>query len=210
MAEMDGEPRSPDHELLNQPPLKRKSDIVDAAEGEVDRTVKHYKPDSPPLEVLGSDADQVERINDESASQNGNVAEEKAKSVLSAADKGKGKMVLADEEDSDDAVGRKDSSDDEDGSSEDSDESVQGGDGDDDDSDFSDDPLTEVDLDNILPVRIRRRNPVMPGAYLVGDRESDDEDDDSDDGGDDELDDDGDDQEELAEDESKNVGTSEK
>ncbi|KAK1259599.1 hypothetical protein QJS04_geneDACA015381 [Acorus gramineus] len=40
-------------------------------------------------------------------------------------------------------------------------------DGDFEESDSSDDPLAEVDLDNILPSRTRRRPPVHPGAYIV-------------------------------------------
>ena len=37
-----------------------------------------------------------------------------------------------------------------------------------DESDFADDPLAEVDLDNILPSRTRRKI-INPGAYLATD-----------------------------------------
>jgi len=47
-------------------------------------------------------------------------------------------------------------------------------------SDLSDDPLAEVDLDNILPSRTRRRT-VQPGVYIANDlRNNDDDSDDSD------------------------------
>ncbi|TQD89692.1 hypothetical protein C1H46_024827 [Malus baccata] len=50
------------------------------------------------------------------------------------------------------------------------------------DSDLSDDPLAEVDLDNILPSRTRRRQ-VQPGVYIANDigNEEEDDSDDSDD-----------------------------
>jgi hypothetical protein len=77
-------------------------------------------------------------------------------------DKGKGKMIMEEEEDS----------------SDDSDAAcVASGS----DSDYSDDPLMEVDLNNILPSRTRRWAPPVPGAYLVPPDQDDDEDDDDDD-----------------------------
>ncbi|KAF3323597.1 hypothetical protein FCM35_KLT12328 [Carex littledalei] len=77
-------------------------------------------------------------------------------------DKGKGKMIMVEEEDS----------------SDDSNVAcVASGS----DSDYSDDPLMEVDLNNILPSRTRRWAPPVPGAYLVPPDQDDDEDDDDDD-----------------------------
>lgn len=91
-------------------------------------------------------------------------------------DKGKGKMIVEEEEED---------------SSDDSDEAcVASGS----DSDYSDDPLMEVDLNNILPSRTRRWAPSVPGAYLVPLDQDDDEDDDDDDVSDDGVDDDDDDE----------------
>ncbi|MFS8011573.1 hypothetical protein Hanom_Chr14g01310691 [Helianthus anomalus] len=67
-------------------------------------------------------------------------------------DKGKGKMIEESEEEDDD------DSDDEDGGG------ASESDGDD---DFSDDPLAEVDLDNILPSRTRRRT-ASRGVQISG------------------------------------------
>ncbi|GLT76432.1 hypothetical protein SLA2020_480900 [Shorea laevis] len=70
----------------------------------------------------------------------------------------KGKGILIEEEgDSDD--------DDDDNDDDDSSDSEEESDG---DSDLSDDPLAEVDLDNILPSRTRRRV-VQPGVYIAND-----------------------------------------
>ncbi|KAM1129935.1 hypothetical protein ACFX19_045350 [Malus domestica] len=79
-------------------------------------------------------------------------------------DKGKGKLVEEDDDDSDD------------------DSSDGGSEFEDGDSDLSDDPLAEVDLDNILPSRTRRRQ-VQPGVYIANDigNEEEDDSDDSDD-----------------------------
>jgi len=87
-----------------------------------------------------------------------------------ALDKGKGKMVVEEEEESSDS----------DSDSDESDGVIDGAGEDGDDSDFCDDPLAEVDLENILPSRTRRRAPQQPGAYLVNDQDGDDEDDDHD------------------------------
>ncbi|KAK7336139.1 hypothetical protein VNO77_16672 [Canavalia gladiata] len=82
-------------------------------------------------------------------------------------DKGKGKLI--EEEDDDDS---------------DDDDSDDDGSGSGDDSDFSDDPLAEVDLNNILPSRTRRRT-AHSGVHIAGDTgnaggEDDDDSDDSD------------------------------
>ncbi|XP_010556318.1 PREDICTED: histone H2A.Z-specific chaperone CHZ1-like isoform X3 [Tarenaya hassleriana] len=80
----------------------------------------------------------------------------------------------------------------------DSDENDEEGDDEDADSDLSDDPLAEVDLDNILPSRTRRRA-MQPGLYISGEianhDDNDDDDDDDDDDEDDEDDDDSEDSE---------------
>ncbi|KAK4757128.1 hypothetical protein SAY87_007255 [Trapa incisa] len=68
----------------------------------------------------------------------------KGKGILKD-NKGKGKLILDDEDSDVDETDDKDSSD--------SDGDVRSGS----DSDWSDDPLAEVDLDNILPSRTRRR-----------------------------------------------------
>ncbi|CAN0870169.1 hypothetical protein LINGRAHAP2_LOCUS9448 [Linum grandiflorum] len=86
--------------------------------------------------------------------------------------KGKGIMIEEEEEedeDDDDDDSDDDSSDDEDGS-----ENVGG-----DDSELEDDPLAEVDLDNILPSRTRRRG-VQPGSYIPNEPMIEDDSDDSD------------------------------
>ncbi|KAI4350454.1 hypothetical protein L6164_004909 [Bauhinia variegata] len=79
-------------------------------------------------------------------------------------DKGKGKLIEEEDEDEDDS-GDDDSNDD---------GVVSDG-----DSDLSDDPLAEVDLNNILPSRTRRRT-INTGVYIANDLPND-EDDDSDD-----------------------------
>ncbi|KAJ8752326.1 hypothetical protein K2173_003962 [Erythroxylum novogranatense] len=76
----------------------------------------------------------------------------------------KGKGIMIEELDTDD--------DDEEDDDEDDDSSDDG-------SELEDDPLAEVDLDNILPSRTRRRS-VHPGVYLANDFPSNEEDDDSD------------------------------
>lgn len=93
-------------------------------------------------------------------------ADRKGKGVMRDA-KGKGKLI-AEEEDEDDEDSDDDSSD-------------GGSELEDVDSDLSDDPLAEVDLDNILPSRTRRKQ-VQSGVYIANDVVgNDNEDDDSDD-----------------------------
>ncbi|XP_057542931.1 histone H2A.Z-specific chaperone CHZ1-like [Amaranthus tricolor] len=71
--------------------------------------------------------------------------------------KGKGILIEEDDEDDDDDDSDSDSDSDDSIAAELSDE-----------SDFADDPLAEVDLDNILPSRTRRKI-INPGAYLATD-----------------------------------------
>lgn len=84
------------------------------------------------------------------------VEDRKGKGIVKD-DKGKGKLIEEDDDDDDE-----DSSD---GGSELGSE----------ESDLSDDPLAEVDLDNILPSRTRRRT-VHPGVYFAKDLGNDDDD----------------------------------
>lgn len=78
------------------------------------------------------------------------VVDRKGKGIMKE-DKGKGKLIEEEEEDD---------SDDDDSS--DGDGELDG------DSDLSDDSLAEVDLDNILPSRTRRRV-INPNVYLAND-----------------------------------------
>ncbi|KAA8548278.1 hypothetical protein F0562_004461 [Nyssa sinensis] len=88
------------------------------------------------------DEDDEDEDDDEHSNGNAEI-DRKGKGILRE-DKGKGKLI---EESDDSSVG------------------VSESDG---DSDLSDDPLAEVDLDNILPSRTRRRA-VQPGIYLSND-----------------------------------------
>ncbi|GFP92424.1 hypothetical protein PHJA_001386600 [Phtheirospermum japonicum] len=91
---------------------------------------------------------------DEDVTEEPKIVDRKGKGIM-IDDKGKGKML----EDSED-----DDSDDDDGSSDDSDSDFSDGL---DESDLEDDPLAEVDLDNILPSRTRRRQ-VQSGVRIGG------------------------------------------
>ncbi|KAK7290547.1 hypothetical protein RIF29_05047 [Crotalaria pallida] len=100
------------------------------------------------------------------------VVDRKGKGVMRD-DKGKGKLIEGEEDDSDD---------DDDDDDSDDDDSIGGISGD--ESDFSDDPLAEVDLNNILPSRTRRRAAHPGGVHIADDRGNADvagDDDDSDD-----------------------------
>ncbi|KAL5215674.1 hypothetical protein ABZP36_007075 [Zizania latifolia] len=118
-------------------------------------------PLDPPAKAARPDADE------EAAA----AVEAKARAAV----KGKGKMVVEEEEDGGDEKSSNDEDDDED--------EVEGGerrDGDDSDDGFCEDPLTEVDLNSILPSRTRRRAPPQPGAYLVRLEEAAEDDEDAD------------------------------
>ncbi|KAJ7976284.1 transcription initiation factor TFIID subunit 11-like [Quillaja saponaria] len=94
---------------------------------------------------------------------NGKIEVDRKGKGITRDDKGKGKMIMEDQDDESD-----DSDSNDDGAISDS------------DSDLSDDPLAEVDLDNILPSRTRRRT-VHPGVYIANDLGNDNDDsDDSD------------------------------
>lgn len=145
---------------------KQKADTSDST-----RLITDEKIDKDEAE-LGSDTDdeddsELEDSEEEEESEDedkGNEhsngkskADRKGKGILRE-DKGKGKLIDEDESGSD--------------STDDDAESVGNG-----FSDLSDDPLAEVDLDNILPSRTRRRV-VQPGAYIASNLGK--EDDDSD------------------------------
>ncbi|KAK9061644.1 hypothetical protein SSX86_018826 [Deinandra increscens subsp. villosa] len=116
-------------------------------------------------EVDSDDEDDVDGDEDEDEdevehSNGGGEIDRKGKGIMKD-DKGKGKMIEESEDDDDD------SSDDEDG----------GGGESDGDDDFSDDPLAEVDLDNILPSRTRRgaapKGVRISGDEVANDKEND-------------------------------------
>ncbi|XP_004493011.1 uncharacterized protein [Cicer arietinum] len=85
------------------------------------------------------------------------VVDRKGKGIMRD-DKGKGKLIEEDDEEEEEDDDHSDDSDDD----SDSDGNVSGS-----DSDFSDDPLAEVDLNNILPSRTRRRT-THPGLHIAG------------------------------------------
>ncbi|XVE67627.1 hypothetical protein DITRI_Ditri09bG0003000 [Diplodiscus trichospermus] len=140
------QPKEGNHSLENQ--------TLEAA-GKNDSSVPEFVPEK---EESGIDAEEEEEEeaeededddfededNDHDEEEDGNAAVDR-----------KGKGVLIEEE--------KDSDDDDD-----SDDSSDGGNESDGESDLSDDPLAEVDLDNILPSRTRRRV-VQPGVYIAKD-----------------------------------------
>ncbi|KAG2411424.1 hypothetical protein I3843_03G002800 [Carya illinoinensis] len=159
-----------------QPPLdnstivsQEKSPILEAPERDSsvpdDKDIK-FEADS--LAEAEDDGDDNYEDDDEDAENDRGETEvdRKGKAIVRD-DKGKGKLMV-EEEDADD---------DEDDQDDDSD---SGTDISNSESDLSDDPLAEVDLDNILPSRTRRRT-VQPGVYVANDiGNNDDDSDDSD------------------------------
>ena len=121
----------------------------------------------PENEEPGIDAEEEEgeEEEDEDAYEDDDDHDDEEKDGNVSVDR-KGKGILIEEE--------KDSDDDDD------DDSSGGGNESEDESDLSDDPLAEVDLDNILPSRTRRRV-VQPGVYIAKNVGNNDEGDDSDD-----------------------------
>lgn len=188
MADAKGEETVDDQQIPQQLSNKRKPGVEFAAdEAAVIQTKKQKpedrSPDPPPTQEArdGAQADpqkevgEVEHLMDDGVSSNGKAAVDKGKCIVTAVDKGKGKMVVQEDEEEE---GGDDDSDGSDNDDSDDDVVVEEGDY---ESDFLDDPLTEVDLSNILPSRTRRRGPPPPGAYLVDDLDGDDEDEDEDD-----------------------------
>ncbi|RWW52879.1 hypothetical protein BHE74_00040662 [Ensete ventricosum] len=163
------------------PPCKRKPDSEALVEEEGEEETKHQKLEvasdpAPPTQDGANEDAAKDKAENEPADANGdrNAAVDKGKGVLTAVDKGKGLVVEEEGEEEEEEA---------EGDDKDSDDSSDVGSGDefvgeeDDDSDFVDDPLAEVDLDNILPLRTRRREPPPPGAYFDPDQDEDDGDD---------------------------------
>ncbi|URE49225.1 hypothetical protein MUK42_15071 [Musa troglodytarum] len=94
-------------------------------------------------------------------------AVDKGMGVLTSVDKGKG--IVVEEEEGDKEADDEDSDDGSDVGSE-----VESGGEEDDDTDFVDDPLVEVVLENILPSRTLWREPPPPGVYFDPDQDEDD------------------------------------
>lgn len=89
------------------------------------------------------DEDEEDDSDDDHSNGNAEVVDQKGKGIMTD-DKGKGKLI-EESEDSKDCGSESDG-----------------------DSDLSDDPLAEVDLDNILPTRTRsRRRVVLPGIHIA-------------------------------------------
>ncbi|RRT45458.1 hypothetical protein B296_00028000 [Ensete ventricosum] len=181
MAETNGEPHSqtldPESNLL--PPSKRKADPTSLEEGEREgeRAKKHQKPevesDAAHQTLDGASEDdgrQEAKKETADADEDRTATIVKGKGELTAVDKGKGIMVEEEEEEE----GEDDDEDSNDSSDVDSGDEI--GEEGDDDSDFVDDPLAEVDLENILPSRTRRREPPPPGAYFDPVQDEDDSD----------------------------------
>ncbi|GER32343.1 F13K23.8 protein [Striga asiatica] len=133
-------PENPEEEELDPSkrqkiePLPEKNGIAGKISSELD---KNSSPEDEDVE--NEDDDDEDEDEDE-------IVDQKGKGVVIDL-KGKGKMVDEDDEDDED--------DDEDGSSDDSSDSDLSGD-EVDGSDWEDDPLLEVDLNNILPSRTRK------------------------------------------------------
>lgn len=160
-------------------PAKRKSDLCCQEQDNVANKAQKLNPSSSSTDSESKDENGVpgdltaEEKQDDGVGDEEEEEEEEEDSIeveidrkgkgISREDKGKGKLIEVDESD--------DSDDDDDDDDEDGDEY--------DESDLSDDPLAEVDLDNILPSRTRRRS-IQPGVYISNDRSGNHEDDDDD------------------------------
>ncbi|EOY02912.1 hypothetical protein QUC31_017929 [Theobroma cacao] len=167
-----GETKSADEPAL---PAKRKPDLTSQDQENLplksrklqtqDETIQP-KDDSfvPDNEEPGVDAEEEgEEDDDDYKDDDDHDGEENGNATVDR--KGKG-ILIEDAKDSDD-------------DDDDDDDSSDGGDESEGESDLSDDPLAEVDLDNILPSRTRRRV-VQPGVYIAKDVGNNDESDDSD------------------------------
>ncbi|XP_020581531.1 uncharacterized protein LOC110025411 [Phalaenopsis equestris] len=133
-----------------QSPLKRKPDPVPAEEGDDEKMLKQQKLDAP----LEESADAIQD-------------DEMGQSVQFPADKGKEKMLVDKGKNIDDEGVQEpgDSSAEEEGSGEAEDEEI----------DLTDELLTEMDPDNIIPERTRLNGELVPGTYRMkgddGDKE---------------------------------------
>ncbi|PIN16882.1 hypothetical protein CDL12_10457 [Handroanthus impetiginosus] len=141
-------------------PSEKNGSISVAAGENVSEMEEHLKISAAVEEEDEEDDDDYNAEQDEDGHEETENVDRKGKGIL-LDDKGKGKM-LADSED-DDSEELDD--DDDDDSSDDSDCDLPDGL---DESDMEDDPLAEVDLDNILPSRTRQRR-VQPGVRISSD-----------------------------------------
>lgn len=151
------------HENQNPECFDHNSLVAQVKADKVVAEEENGEEDSEAEEEYDDDDDEDSEDGEES---NGKPEADRKGKGITRDDKGKGKLIAEEDDD-----GEEDSDDDSsDGGSE-----LEDG-----DSDLSDDPLAEVDLDNILPSRTRRRQ-VQPGVYIANDHGNDKDDDDSDD-----------------------------
>ncbi|CAL1391347.1 unnamed protein product [Linum trigynum] len=159
------DPLIPDKDELDQPNKTQKTQSSNSNHGELSPTEAENASgndggqDFAPIFSIREEegAGKADEINGIEVDKEEEDEEEENEEAAVVDRKGKGIMIEEEEEDSD-------SDDDDDDSSDDDDGSENGGG--DDDSELEDDPLAEVDLDNILPSRTRRRG-VQPGFYIA-------------------------------------------
>ncbi|KAK9272037.1 hypothetical protein L1049_002406 [Liquidambar formosana] len=156
-VDKDGEPKKQKVEISD----KDSSFVEDKINKEEDEVADDEEEDDDDEEEEEEDDDDDDEEEDDEDGEHSNGKAEvdhKGKGILRE-DKGKGKLIEEEDESDDDSS---------DGEGE--------SDG---DSDLSDDPLAEVDLDNILPSRTRRRvvNPAVNIANDNGSKDDDDSDD---------------------------------
>ncbi|MED6171200.1 hypothetical protein PIB30_038532 [Stylosanthes scabra] len=176
LSSFDNNNNSNDHDTASEPLAendKSETDVVlDKETGNGDTKLRndvvHNDEEHAGEEEEEDDDDDDDEDDEDDEEEEDNADAEvdrKGKGVLRD-DKGKGKLIVEEEDDDDDS---------------DDDSDVDGVS--DDESDFSDDPLAEVDLNNILPSRTRRRT-FQPGLHIpskpVNFAADDDDDDDSD------------------------------
>ncbi|KAL8193601.1 hypothetical protein R6Q57_026736 [Mikania cordata] len=142
----------------NEPPADVEDKDIKANGGKDEIEDEEEEEDYEGEDEVDSDDEDEEDDDEDEHSNGGAIIDRKGKGKMND-DKGKGKMIEESEDD--------DSSDEDGGAGE--------SDGDD---DFSDDPLEEVDLDNILPSRTRRRT-APQGVRISSDELTDDKDNDA-------------------------------
>ncbi|XP_022751835.1 glutamic acid-rich protein-like [Durio zibethinus] len=162
-----------DTKSLKEPalPVKRKPDVTSQDQENVPKSPKlqandetiqakegNYSSENHALEPSGNNEEpgidsEDEEDDDDDYEDSDDEHDEEEENGNAAVDR-KGKGILIEE--------KKDNSDD------DATDSSDGGNKSEGESDLSDDPLAEVDLDNILPSRTRRRV-VPPGVYIAKD-----------------------------------------
>ncbi|XP_041009069.1 nucleoplasmin-like protein ANO39 [Juglans microcarpa x Juglans regia] len=137
-----------DSSIAQEKDCKFETDLLAEAEAEAEDEDEDEDEDDYDDEEEDEDED------DEDGEDGNGKAEvdQRGKGILRD-DKGKGKLILEDDDEDED-----------DGSD------ISNG-----ESDLSDDPLAEVDLDNILPSRTRKRT-IQPGVYIASDLGNNDDD----------------------------------